>query len=579
MRKIYVAYSEPCIPKLQSHGTADNFELISLLTVSTSARSVRNILQELLSDSSETDECRRPNLQPRSLEAARVRMRCLREIRVERREHIRKHRRNLERSNDSPEFSHAQEATPIRPQAIEGHPLQPLSSHTAHTEHASSNPTTLFQPLPSKIDSIRDPIRLSLILSALRQNRHAGRPNSWFADIRSLISDSIRTSLFSRRSSMISMRTQEDQPADEANPRFSDAPDYRACCILTDSCFHWKLTRAIELDNIHHNFGEADMETSDLNGDIALHVAARWKAKFTLLSSLLDFVPSRVNVQNLRGETFMHILIRNMLSAATGLGDRAEFCRLIKQLTRAHFGFNLKDSKGHDTYSLLLDYHMVAAQLSEGNLGYVYMTGPHLSPNIWMNQLPEDMGFLHRHMHNLEEYREALGLSGESVGTLLEDSERRIRPVAAYQSLFDRGDHISDEYGCHGRTPLMIVLNRMARGSIPTSHGKELLVLFIKNGESIAKMDEDENDVLHQAVQLGVDAAVPILLQHGANITAVNAVGRNAFQIAKEKYTQSRSEDRTAVLTARRLKTVIHLLEPESKSRQKLKEKHKDKPI
>lgn len=121
----------------------------------------------------------------------------------------------------------------------------------------------------------------------------------------------------------------------------------------------------------------------------------------------------------------------------------------------------------------------------------------------------------------------------------------------------------------------MTVLSRIADGLISISHGRELLSLFLDHGESISKMDSNGYNVLHQAVLLGVVSAVLLLLEYGADISALSSSGKSTFQIATEKYERSRKEDRFALMTARRLKTVMHLLEPESKSREILEGKHK----
>jgi len=68
---------------------------------------------------------------------------------------------------------------------------------------------------------------------------------------------------------------------------------------------------------------------------------------------------------------------------------------------------------------------------------------------------------------------------------------------------------------------------------------------------------------------MGVEAAVPILFRNGADISGLNSARKPAFELATLMYTRSRKEDRRAVFTARRLKTIIHLLETESISRQK----------
>jgi Ankyrin repeats (many copies) len=118
----------------------------------------------------------------------------------------------------------------------------------------------------------------------------------------------------------------------------------------------------------------------------------------------------------------------------------------------------------------------------------------------------------------------------------------------------------------------MKVVFHMASGRMVTqSQGKQVLQSLLSFGEDPHKTDVRGNNVLHQAVILGVEAAVPILLRNGADISAQNAAGKTAFELAKLKYTRSRNEDITAVFTARRLKTIVHLLESESCSRQKMR--------
>jgi hypothetical protein len=185
--------------------------MMHLLIIS-SPKSIRNVLHELLSEPSDGNTRRRSNLQPHTLEAGRARVRCLRDIRSHQKDRYRAQRNVHHFENFPGASSHLSDDLSCPPSSQDR-----LLSHTLGQKNPGvvslSSTTTSLPPL-SKI--VRSSIRLSTILATLLQSRHKDRPLSWFADIRSLMSASIRSSLFSKRSSLFSVRRssqdEEDQP-------------------------------------------------------------------------------------------------------------------------------------------------------------------------------------------------------------------------------------------------------------------------------------------------------------------------------------------------------------------------------
>lgn len=94
-----------------------------------------------------------------------------------------------------------------------------------------------------------------------------------------------------------------------------DLPNLQVCCLLSQDCFHFKISEAIGSERFADGLVTLDQEGQDISGDTTLHFAARHGASLKLLSRILSLAPEMGNTQNLRGETFMHVLLCSMISS------------------------------------------------------------------------------------------------------------------------------------------------------------------------------------------------------------------------------------------------------------------------
>jgi hypothetical protein len=124
------------------------------------------------------------------------------------------------------------------------------------------------------------------------------------------------------------------------------------CFSVSEDCFHFKVSEAIGSGGSACHFTASDMEMQDVHGETALHVAARWEAPFSLLLQLLDLAPCGVvNAQNLRGQTFMHLLPASVWWSGVRM---TELGQLLRKLEECHFKFDNRDASGKDCLAAAL---------------------------------------------------------------------------------------------------------------------------------------------------------------------------------------------------------------------------------
>jgi ankyrin repeat protein len=246
-------------------------------------------------------------------------------------------------------------------------------------------------------------------------------------------------------------------------------------------------------------------------------------------------VPDILNVKNIAGETFMHVLARRWRTLVFPPHMTAAlFCSSV---VREGFDLSLHDSFGRTFFSWLVDSMRHSWPRIEADIT--------LRSFSWMlSDLLVESGLS----------RDALAF----VGGILQGTEMSIIVEHMQQSydithnhrygdplvnredknLYrDRGAGINayDEYG---RTDLMALINLLQDPASNESGAPTLdrINTCISQGPDLNLLDRSGNTALHYAVRAGFPRVVELLIDSGININARNLQGVSAMELAVAQY-------------------------------------------
>jgi hypothetical protein len=302
------------------------------------------------------------------------------------------------------------------------------------------------------------------------------------------------------------------------------------CCSHSSSCPHKRLAESI-ITNQCLIF-EEDLLTVDAAGETLLHTAARWAAPLGLIAFLL----TRINpgVQNLRGETFMHVIRSTHLFT---FWERLP--ELLGDLLGREFRFHVLDCRGQ---TFLTRLFKDLEESLDSSIDRYY---------ILDEMLNEENLYLLRDILRVEE---ASGTVAENLTTLLQKVEVGLRADGHHAQAGGARYHIHRleaasstnsptfmifepcAFNAKGQTSVMAAISALARDSSPKAFASLRTALAAQTGSGNLRLKDSNGDTaLHQALRLGLPASVVrLLLKHGADPMAPNMAGQTAYELAQD---------------------------------------------
>ncbi|KAH8898938.1 hypothetical protein GQ53DRAFT_817163 [Thozetella sp. PMI_491] len=399
-----------------------------------------------------------------------------------------------------------------------------------------------------------------------------------------------------------------DGPSEEAeyNRRL-----IKLCCLSRPDCLHRKIANGLNQPRTQFaNLTDHDLSSEfgrDIWNETALHLVARFAPETSSIHELLTHLlsrshPSLVNIRNINGETFMHILahrFRQTKATISPIWNYPKFQTLVTVASSCGYQFHSCNSSGLNFLASILPdkdsktpsetpleilqciVQLLGAAVDDSHLQVTVMD-QFLIPSLQTLTMPfQDMvldsvvDFLSLHIGRLEglesksqsfsrwkaftestlfKYKtvrarfdvlQTPGLFG-FIETLLHDDVHLLKSPQWLSSLPDRiarwlalgAD--PNSYDTAGRTVLMAVLDNMENSDIPGDISKTLADMLLADGADLRLRDRDGNTALHYAVRTQIPQVVKILIGSGVDIQARNYHGESAMGLAVNQYEQAR---------------------------------------
>ncbi|KAI1130253.1 ankyrin [Nemania abortiva] len=482
-------------------------------------------------------------LRPRNREQARVRIESYRRIRRGRGS---KGRKRLEphqnRSGDRPGsilFSKLQEEPPSRAVAKRPRllPTQPEPLNRAIDYDGSSVDVV---PRPS--------IRISWVREKINSISQNSLTSSVYEDIRSLLSRlSFRSSVVSDMST--TTITDVDISILESHDRYDPTTSknmklIKLCCQFRRDCIHQKYLHTAGSQTLPTGLEHGGLRPPDLDvrygrdiwNQSALHLAAEWASDELAIPLLIHFIgerprqsggPDILNIKNIDGETFMHVLVRNWRRLVFPQdSNAASFCAFV---IVEGFDRGLRDRSGRTFMACLVDQmrsSWVHSEVESTLESFGHMLGILVST---AGLAPDSLDFIH-----------SKGYDSYWMGLQYHQEAYQIMPEAYQHRLELLKDDIGiNEYDIYGRTPLMALIKKL-EGIVPGGEG-EVAVLkeintCVSHKPDLRLLDRNGDTALHYAVRAKHVQVIVLLLNSGIEIHAQNLQGLSAMDVAAAQY-------------------------------------------
>ncbi|KAI8633715.1 ankyrin [Xylariaceae sp. FL1651] len=449
-------------------------------------------------------------------------------------------------------------------------------------------------------------IRLSWVREKLSRKSKNRPSSSVLLEIRSLLSRlSARSSLFSRYSAITTK--------DSLNPDPDDTPEQKRgkvvqmCCSHQTLCLHRKFLMTASNDSLPselRNEGLLDQDFTlqhgrDIWNETPLHLAAGWAPDASALPLLLLFLErcesQLVNVKNIDGETFMHILARRWCSLEIPPSETlASFCSrlsdkgfhfgscnlqgqtflgsFIEQAKATHIPthWNFQALSGLNSLLSLpmADFWALitttSLDLSISQLVLEYMSSLEQSLLLEEKTAPQFTRSL------IQQYRDRLlplsppnQPSPNQLHSYLEC--QNWGPVIDSVRFLDMLRHNADpnQYNAEGRTCVVVIIQKIKNLSIPEKLGLELLSMLLYHGADLRLLDRMGNTALHYAVRARLPNVVQQLIIAGIDVHARNAYDETAPQLAFDQYMNAArcGVDNSGTLYAQSQSTLVRFFE------------------
>ncbi|KAH8891546.1 hypothetical protein GQ53DRAFT_823569 [Thozetella sp. PMI_491] len=541
-------------------------------------------------------------LRPRNREVARNRVACFRSVRGGRVQKARSRppgRAHAAASRDSRSSAILDDATR---QALAQLEAPDAASRLGAANLESARSSIAADDLKAT-QPLHKSVRLSWVRAKLSRSSSDGPSMSVLLEIRSLLS---RVSL---RRSVVSQTPREPSrsvlfapppvlPLDDENSVHGrNRKIISLCCQHQINCIHQRTSHAVtnSIQLTAHELSSG----RDVWNETALHMIARWAPDHAVLRTLTENVtPSLMNVQNIDGDTFLHVLahrIRKALPEGSHIADAGEFATLVHRACWAGYRFKSHNLGGLTFFASLLPdretpprsapLYQGLVYLLRGLLNYksdvlFYPPTPDVVTTIASSVSKESLlGFLHGQeallrrgslsssnlleiwtthsvLSKFRQIYDGLVSSGSvphaSTGSVMHDFldlmdcnadlRNAISKTHERDQFWDRLElYLTDGidpncYNIAHQTVIMTVINMR---EVTEDFVVAGLTMLAKHGASMKLRDHEGNTPLHHAVKSHRPHVVQHLIKAGIDIYAKNLRGESAIGLAVEQYEQA----------------------------------------
>ncbi|KAI3325805.1 ankyrin [Xylariaceae sp. AK1471] len=447
--------------------------------------------------------------------------------------------------------------SPVLPAHVRRHRPHQARDETVNNIIRQVNTSDEYEWLPERSDqNYKSSIRLSWVRKKFGDISKQSLSSSVYSDIRSLLSRlSLRTSVSSYRSAAMVTNINVLPVGHEINSLPSDkkAKLITLCCQYRKDCIHRKflqttdpLTLPVELRN--EGLCREDFTIQhgrDIWNSTAFHLAAEWASDELAIPLIQEFidqrlwlcqcadpynpgpcpdtckspylhrrVPDILNIKNIDGDTFMHVLARRWCKLLFPPHmTAASFCWWV---IVGKFDLSLCDHLGRTFFGCLVAQMRFSWSRNEAE-HTLRSFGWELIIILSEAGLPSDCRAF--------------------VSDILQGADLWTAswvPRATFTKTMDRGANV-DKYDEDGRTYLMTLID-VLQDPASTRSALEQVKIYISYQPDLNLLDHGGNTALHYAVQAGCPQVVELLINSGINIDACNLQGLSAMDLAVVKY-------------------------------------------
>jgi Ankyrin repeats (many copies) len=393
----------------------------------------------------------------------------------------------------------------------------------------------------------------------------------------------------------------------------------KLCCANHKDCIHRRVCETLKYESLHaalQNSRQGALDWPDLGinsgrdiwGETALHLIARWAPSldFTIaINFLLDLASlcetSFINIGNVNGDTFMHILARQWHKWPSSCAN--SISQLIHLSQTKSFNFSALNRSGLNFFGSLLPTNLDNRTMAERcqiiqafdtfldvrdaafvNIHPILISLRTRTPNggtvgtmvlqflraqaDYIVREPGVQGVPSGVWRALSRYEVLSQTLGDRVADQVSGNIHDIIHSESFRSntadtmlevaLLEGAD--ANEYDSKGLTPMMVLIDLMDRSRLSEATGVRLISHLLAHHADLRIVDGEGNTVLHHAVHAGLADVVQFLITRGVNVHAKNAKDQTAPQIAIRNYQRSR-RDVTNMMYVRSEKIFVRLFD------------------
>lgn len=464
-------------------------------------------------------------------------------------------------------------------------------------------------------------VRLSWLRDILGASSKERPASSVLMEIRSLLSrGSIRSSIGSRKSGIfgrqstdsrrmsmtgMSIMTTDDPTGEGIEYKDPDTKRNMAtaqiCCLASQDCIHRRAVRicsdqtpgarsVVDCSRFMNPEDRTAENGRDIWNETILHLVARWGDDELTCLMLNDVLtqcrPQLVNIRNIDGDTFLHVLCRRWARWP------AEYAAYIVEVAsvagKQGFRFQTCNSDGLTAFACMIPEYpfpgvtaldaIETVRSLETLLDIQYGNKQTLFDSLLM-VAPQDNMIYDRVIKFLEALQWAPWTTTQEAerhlvdNTLLRFQTHVVTPQQSHMQinkprLFDMYDSIHtqslhqhidrlgsgtgdtygqlesvlssgadpNEYNVRRLTCIMHVIEKMRLGTITSYVGIPMIGQLIEYGADLRLRDANGNNALHHAVRAHLPDVVQLLVRAGIDVEARNSKGETALDLAFKHY-------------------------------------------
>ncbi|KAI3321352.1 ankyrin [Xylariaceae sp. AK1471] len=421
--------------------------------------------------------------------------------------------------------------------------------------------------------------RLSWVRRKLSNISNYRPTSSICSEIRSLLSGfSSRISLSTY--SLNVLENENTWPAVQDTSNLIHSEERKAlitlCCQHRRECLH-----QLQNDGIDDQY--LTMENGrDIWNQTPLHLAAKWAPNETALAILLNFFArfasqqfssqQFVNVKNVEGETFMHILARRWCNLT--LPPREDMASFCEHVHGQGYWFAVPNGNGHSFFECFLDelklFPAFSAPAVQARSSLCSLAG--LSISLFQEITADSL--LNLDLTNYPLYRQDLWNLSGIYGCDVPLPDRRLEEnhfhgalrskyfdTEKFAHLIDRGSDLN-KYNPEGKTCLMVLIE-MFETYVDNNTPAALLEAFLSHGADLRLRDRDGDTALHYAVRGQLPSVAHRLISAGIDVHARNLHNVSATQLAVLHHAKAsaKGQDTTGNRYARSQSILVRLFD------------------